>query len=303
VIAAVADDDGAGVVEDLRAALPDGVDLRVLPRGGGDLDGVGFLVPDAFADEGLPQLKHARQLEVVQVLSAGTDWIERHVPPWAALCNARGARDVPVAEWVVGALLGAATGLLAGVRRGRWEAGVEPAELAGSTVVVLGHGSIGEAVRVRLEPLGVRVVGVARRARAGVHAVGELPGLLAEADALVVLAPLTEATRGLVDAAVLGALRDGALVVNAGRGAVVDTDALLAELQAGRLRAVLDVTDPEPLPEGHPLWSLPNCVVTPHIGNTREMAEPLLSARIAENVRRWAAGEELLGPVDPDLGY
>ena len=99
-------------------------------------------------------------------------------------------------------------------------------------------------------------------------------------------------------------MEEHAWLVNVARGPHVVTDDLVEALRDGAIGgAGLDVTDPEPLPDGHPLWSLPNCVITPHVGNTREMAVPLLSARIAENVRRWAAGEELIGPVDPTLGY
>jgi phosphoglycerate dehydrogenase-like enzyme len=111
-------------------------------------------------------------------------------------------------------------------------------------------------------------------------------------------------TVGLIGRAELEVMEEHAWLVNVARGGHIVTDDLVAALRAGTIGgAGLDVTDPEPLPEGHPLWSLPNCVVTPHIGNTQAMAKPLLSARITENVRRWAAGEELIGPVDPALGY
>src|SRR4051812_19635521 len=168
-------------------------------------------------------------LRVVQVLWAGTDWIEDRVPAGVTLCNARGTRDVPVAEWVVGALLGATTGLL---RRARdhdehgWEH-YRPGEVAGSTVLVVGLGAIGQAVRRRLEALRAEVVGVAREPRPGIFGAADLPTLLPRADAVVVLTPLTDATHGMVDAAFLAALPDGALVLNAARGPVVETDALL----------------------------------------------------------------------------
>ena len=147
------------------------------------------------------------------------------------------------------------------------------------------------------------VVPVARTARDGVHAFTELPELLPTVDVVIVVLPATAETRGLVDAGFLARMKDGALLVNVGRGDVVVTDDLVAALRAGRVRAALDVTDPEPLPDGHPLWSEPRCLISPHTGNTPEMAEPLLRARVAENVRRWIADEPLLGLVDPAAGY
>jgi phosphoglycerate dehydrogenase-like enzyme len=227
----------------------------------------------------------------VQALSAGTDWIEERVPPWATLCNARGTRDVPVAEWVVGALLGDAYGQFTSARTRRWS-DATPRELLGATVLIVGFGSIGRAVERLLEPFGVTVIGVARNAREGVHATSELPALLGQADAVVVLAPLTAETRGLFDASLLARMRDGALFVNAGRGRVVDTDALVAELQSGRLRAVLDVVDPEPLPGGHPLWDT-TLAITPHNAGDTEAADERAIRFGAEQLVRFARGEPL----------
>jgi phosphoglycerate dehydrogenase-like enzyme len=282
VIATVTDAAVAG----LRAAAPPGVEVRRLSDG---LDGAEFVVP--AGEDQLEALEENRSLRVVQSLSAGTDWLEPHVPPWATLCNARGARDIPVAEWVIGALLGAAYGQFraAGARHWDYE---QPQELHGTTVLVLGHGSIGRAVEARLTAFGVRVIGVASRARNGVHGVDELHALLSAADAVVVLLPLTPATRGLVDAAVLTHMHDGALLVSAGRGAVVDTDALVAELASGRLRAVLDVTDPEPLPDGHPLWELA-LAITPHNAGDSPGGEERAIALAAAQLARFVRGEPL----------
>ena len=208
-------------------------------------------------------------------LSAGTDWVEDRLPPQATLCSARGARDRPVAEWVVAALLGAASRTLECARLDTWTER-EVTELGSWTVLVVGMGSIGRRVGQLLAPFGTTVVGVASRAREDVHGVEELPDLLPAADAVVLLTPLTERTRGLIGAAELAAMRDGALLVNAARGAVVDIDALLAEVGTGRLRAVLDVTDPEPLPDGHPLWTASGVLaITPHIaGDSRARPPP-----------------------------
>jgi phosphoglycerate dehydrogenase-like enzyme len=272
----------------LRAAAPPGVEVRPFD---GSLEGVVFAVPDHGMD--FRSLRSAPDLAVVQVMSAGTDWIEPYVPARAVLCNARGARDAPVAEWVVGALLGWTSRLLRSARDRVWEHD-EVLELASMTVVVLGHGSIGAAVAERLAPFGTRVIGVARSTRDGVRAVSELPSLLPAADALVVLAPLTGETRGMVDAAMLAQLRDGALVVNAGRGPVIETDALLAETASGRLSAVLDVVDPEPLPEDHPLWSAPGVLaITPHLAGDSAAADDRAAAFAARQLVRFAAGEPL----------
>jgi phosphoglycerate dehydrogenase-like enzyme len=159
-------------------------------------------------------------------------------------------------------------------------------------VLILGFGSIGRAVAARLEPFGVRVVGVASRPRDGVHGVDELGELLPAADAVVVLAPLTPATRELVDAGFLARMRDGALLVNAGRGAVVDSGALVAELAGGRLRAVLDVTDPEPLPAEHALWELA-LAITPHNAGDSAAADARAVALATDQLGRFARGEPL----------
>ena len=271
---------------------PDPVDVRRLPDG---LDAAVFVLPDWMDRETLEAMPRLGRLRVVQALSAGTDWIEARVPPWATLCNARGARDVAVAEWVVGALLGDAYGQFEAARSRRWSDAV-PRELHGATVLIVGFGSIGREVERHLEPFGVTVIGVARQARDGFHSVAELPHLVGQADAVVVLAPLTPETRGLVDAALLGRMRDGALFVNAGRGGVVDTAALVAELRSGRLRAVLDVVDPEPLPDDHPLWDLA-LAITPHNAGDSAAADERSVRFGAEQLVRFARGEPLLNVV------
>jgi phosphoglycerate dehydrogenase-like enzyme len=272
--------------------VPDGVEVRRLPDG---RDAAAFLLPDWEDRETLDVLPRLERLRVVQALSAGTDWIEARVPAWATLCNARGARDAAVAEWVVGALLGDAYGQFTAARTRRWSAAA-PRELQGATVLIVGFGSIGRALERRLEPFGVTVIGVARRARGRVRATAELPALVGQADAVVVLAPLTPGTTGLVDAALLARMRDGALLINAGRGGVVDTGALVAELKAGRLRAVLDVVDPEPLPDDHPLWELVTAI-TPHNAGDTAAADERAVRFAAEQLARFARDEPLLNVV------
>jgi phosphoglycerate dehydrogenase-like enzyme len=278
--------------EVVAGLAPDTVDVRRLPDG---RDDAAFVLPDWKDRETVQALPRLERMRVVQALSAGTDWIEALVPPWATLCNARGARDVPVAEWVIGALLGDAYGQFEAARSRRWSDAV-PRELHGATVLIIGYGSIGRDVERHLGPFGVTVIRVARHARDGVHAVGELPALMGQADAVVVLAPMTPETAGMVDAALLARMRDGALLVNAGRGRLVDTGALVAELETGRLRAVLDVVDPEPLPDEHPLWDLA-LAITPHNAGDTEAADERAVHFGAEQVVRFARGERLLNVV------
>ena len=267
---------------------PAGVEVLRLPDG---REAAAFILPDWEDRETIEALPQFEQVRVVQALSAGTDWIESRVPVWATLCNARGARDAAVAEWVVGALLGDAYGQFVAARTRRWS-DATPQELQSAHVLIVGFGSIGQAVKRRLEPFGVAVTGVARRARDGVRETAELPTLVAQADAVVVLTPLTPETKGMFDAALLARMRDGALLVNAARGRVVDTGALLAELQSGRLRAVLDVVDPEPLPDGHPLWEVA-LAITPHNAGDTAAADERAVRFGAGQLARFARGEPL----------
>jgi phosphoglycerate dehydrogenase-like enzyme len=283
-------------VQAVRDRAPDGVEVAAL-EDGVDLDGVDFLVPnhDSAVREAVPGLT---RLSVVQLLSAGSDSWEGVVPAQATLCSARGARDGPVTEWVLGALLGASTGLLHCARERAWDRDRHLDDLGGWTVLVVGLGSIGHMVQSRLQALGTTVIGVASHPRDGVHGVDELPALLPDADAVVLLTPLTEATRGLIGAGELAAMPDGSVLVNAARGPVVDTDALLAEVAGGRLRAVLDVTDPEPLPDDHPLWSAPGVLsITPHVGGDSPLGWQRAAALAGDQLARWRAGEELLNVV------
>jgi phosphoglycerate dehydrogenase-like enzyme len=284
-------------VDAIRERAPASAEILVLDEDP-DLSTVDFLVPDLGPTPIVDLLPELTGLSVVQVLTAGVDRLQEVVPPRATLCSARGARDGPVVEWILGALLGACTGLLERARRQSWDGRQPRADLEAWTVLVVGMGSIGQLLQSRLQALGTTVVGVASRPRDGVHGIDELGALLPDADAVVLLTPLVDATRGLIGAPQLGAMRDGALLINAARGPVVDTDALLAEVSTSRLSAVLDVTDPEPLPDGHPLWTAPGVLcVTPHMaGNTRVAA--VRSAQFAgDQLARWCAGEDLLNVV------
>lgn len=248
-------------------------------------------------DELLPRMP---RLRLVQTVYAGIEWLLPRVPRGVTVCNASGVHDGPVAEWVVGAILAMERRLLHFLQRqreGTWADEQDRGEiddLAGRTVLVLGYGSIGRAVEERLRPFGARVVGVARRARTGVYGRSALPELLPQADVVVLLLPLTPETERIVDERFLQLMKEDALLVNAARGALVDTDVLVAALAAGRVRAALDVTDPEPLPAGHALWRAPGVLITPHVAGASKRWRERAYVFVGDQLRRYAAGEPLL---------
>ncbi|HKN55656.1 MAG TPA: NAD(P)-dependent oxidoreductase [Amycolatopsis sp.] len=232
-------------------------------------------------------------LKLIQLLSAGAeDWVGK-VPDGVLLSTCRGAHGGSTAEWVVAVLLSMYRRLdffAAAQREQRWDR--QSADtLQGKRVLIVGAGDLGQHLRRRLIPFDARCTMVGMTAREGVHGVGELPGLLGLHDIVVLTVPLTSRTRGMVDAAFLAEMRDGAVLVNAARGQVVATEALLAELNAGRLRAALDVTDPEPPPPGHPLWTAPGLMLTPHVGGAVRGARARSYAVAAAEIARYAGGE------------
>jgi phosphoglycerate dehydrogenase-like enzyme len=290
--------------------VPAGVTLERLPAAGplpSRIEDAGFLVVSAEIAPRLPELiPLLPTLEVLQTLYAGVEWLLPLAPPGATVCNASGVHDVPVAEWILAAILAMEKRLpefLQRQREGLWDTEVNPVtaggeprlldELAGKTVVVLGHGSIGRALEERLRPLGCDVVGVARRPRPGVRGQEDLPDVLPEADIVVLLLPLTEETARIVDGEFLARMRTSALLVNAARGPLVDTEALEHALRAGQVRAALDVTDPEPLPQDHSLWSAPNVVITPHVAGASHRWLARAYRFVGDQIRRWALGEPL----------
>ncbi|MEU8538771.1 2-hydroxyacid dehydrogenase [Streptomyces sp. NPDC048717] len=247
------------------------------------------------------------RVRVVQTLSAGIDHVTPGIgslPSGVRLCNAKGVHEASTAELTLALILASLRGI-PGFVRGQdaeeWRSGFYPA-LADKTVLIVGYGSIGAAIEDRLTPFEcARVVRVARSPRMGehgpVHALDDLPELLPQADVVVLSTPLTPQTRHLADAAFLGRMKDGALLVNVARGPVVDTEALLKEVEAGRITAALDVTDPEPLPAGHPLWHAPGVLVTPHVGGSTSAFMPRAKRLLAAQLTRFAAGEEPVNVV------
>jgi phosphoglycerate dehydrogenase-like enzyme len=273
---------------------------RDVPDSVGD---VRFYVPPYMVGPRVAEvLARMSSLEVVQTLTAGVDNVRAQVPEGVTLCNGRGIHDTSTAELAVTLILASLRGIPDWVRaqdRHEWKPGWRPA-LADKRVLLVGYGAIGEAIERRLLPFEVEVTRVARSAREGVHAIDELPRLLPDADVVVLVVPLTDETRGLVDAAFLAAMPDGALLVNVSRGLVVDNQALVAELTSGRLRAAVDVVDPEPVPEDHPFWDAPGLLVSPHVGGASSAMWPRAHRLVRDQLHRYAAGEELVNVMSGD---
>lgn len=261
---------------------------------------VAFYVPEYMGPVTTLEVMRALPgLQVVQTLTAGVDDVHAHLPDGVTLCNAAGVHDASTAELAVGLAIAALRGFPGFVRaqdEGAWLHARHDA-LADRRVVLLGAGSVGSAIAGRLAPFEVDLQVVASTARDGVHGVDELAALLPAADVVILAVPYRPDTHHLVDAAFLAALPDGALVVNVARGSVVDTDALLAELESGRLRAALDVTDPEPLPADHRLWRAPNVLITPHVGGDTSAFLPRAWRLLQQQIDRFASGEPLANVV------
>jgi phosphoglycerate dehydrogenase-like enzyme len=250
-------------------------------------------VPDNGFLAALPRLK------LVQLLTAGAERFLGRLPEGVVLCNARGAHTPATAEWAVAATLAAQRGIPFFVREqvaGRWSFTTQ-SSLVGARVLIVGAGDIGATIGRMLAGFDVELTYVARTAREGVRPTADLPQLLPHADVVILIVPVTPETTGMVDAEFLAAMPDGALLVNAARGVVVHTDALVAELSSGRLRAAVDVTDPEPLPPDHPLWSVPGLLLTPHVGGEVPETGDRAAATVVDQLMRVLAGEPLVNVV------
>jgi phosphoglycerate dehydrogenase-like enzyme len=247
--------------------------------------------PELFAQ--LPRLR------VVQTLTAGVDHIRGAVPDGVVLCNGRGIHDTSTAELALTLILASLRGIPEFVRAqaaGQWQP-ERRESLADKRVLIVGYGQIGAAIEARVLPFEAEVVRVARRSRPGVHAIGELVALLPDADVVVLIPPGTAETRHLVDARLLSRMKAGALLVNVSRGSVVDHEALADALEDGRIRAALDVTDPEPLPTGHRLWRAPNLLISPHVGGASSAMWPRAYRVVRDQLERYARGLPLQNQV------
>lgn len=302
---------------DLHRLLPSGISLELIPLRPTQPVDVEFWIAPPWTHQAEQMLPFLRGLRVAQATVAGVDGLLRLMPAGVTLCDARGVHNISTAEWALAAIL-AATKYLplfddlrhAGVwsRRkeaeGLYDALHPPAtrrhypnilceELHGQHVLIVGYGAIGRAIEERLQPFGVNFTRVTRTPREGVRGIADLPELLPLADIVVLIVPFTKETTALIGAQQLALMKQGSLLMNAARGPVVDTTALLEALYAGRIRAAIDVTDPEPLPDGHPLWSAPNLLITPHIASSTPMFMVRAMQLAADQIGRYLRGEPL----------
>ena len=312
----------ATISADLLRDFPEGIELiPVSDKMDHDVE-IDVWIPDPYPGPAMRAWPRLHGVKLVLAMMAGTEWIPGTVGPHVTICNAHGAHNIPTAEWTLAAIL---TMLKyfplyldiqrSGVWKRRFEASAHYAaitgdkramyppvlqeELTGKTVMLVGYGAIGKEIERLLTPFDVRLLRVARRARTEprVHAVGELDSLLPQAEVVVLILPFTPESRGLIGRRQLALMQQGALLVNAARGPIVDTDALVQALQSGRIRAALDVTDPEPLPEGHPLWNCPNLLLTPHVGASTPQFAPRALRTAADELGRYMKGQPLKNVV------
>lgn len=303
---------------ELLRVMPENVELIPLADGLDHPVEVDVWIPDPYSTRALRVWPHLHGVRLVLSLMAGTEWIPGTVGPQVTICNARGAHNICTAEWTLMAILAMLkyVPLYVDIQRsGDWRRRSEASrlyqqlshdqriyhppvkleELTGKTVLIVGHGSIGKDIERFLAPFYVEIIRVARTARTQplVHPVAELESLLPDADVIVLILPLTEESKGLIGPKQFGLMRQGALLVNAARGGIVQTDALVDALNAGKIRAALDVTDPEPLPIDHPLWHCPNLFITPHIGGSSPQFDARSLQVAAGELRRYMNGEPL----------
>ena len=312
----------ATINAELLRDFPEGIELTpVSDKMDRDVE-IEVWIPDPYSTKAMRAWPRLRGVKLVLSMLAGTEWIPGTVGPHVTICNAHGAHNVPTAEWTVAAIFAMLKYFplyldiqKSGVWKRRFEAAahytaitgdasavyppVLQEELCGKTVMLVGYGEIGKEIERMLAPFAVELVRVARSARMDpeVHAVSELDSLLPKADVVVLILPATAESRGLMGTPQFALMGQGALLVNAARGPIVDTDALVAALQAGKIRAALDVTDPEPLPEGHPLWSCPNLLITPHVAASTPQFSPRALRTAADELRRYMKGEPLKNVV------
>ena len=308
----------ATISADLLRDFPDGIDLvSVSDKMDHDVE-IEVWIPDPYSTKAIRAWPRLRGVKLVLSMMAGTEWIPPVVGPHVTICNAHGAHNISTAEWTVASILAMLKYFpfyLEVQRAGQWKLRFKASqhfvdltgdtrpiyppvmveELTGKIVLLVGYGSIGKEIERMLAPFHVELVRVARSARTEpkVHAVDELDSLLPQAEIVILILPSTAETRGLIGASQFALMRQGALLVNAARGPIVDTNALMAALQSGKIRAALDVTDPEPLPDGHPLWSCPNLLITPHVGGSSPQFSPRALRVAADELRRYISGEPL----------
>jgi len=302
--------------------FPADVELVPLPDTSDHAIDIDVWIPDPYSVKAIQLWPQLRGVKLVLCMMAGTEWIPGLVGPHVTICNARGAHNVSTAEWTVSAILGLLKHFpfylqmqQEGVWKRRFESPARYAaitgdhrvlyppvmleELTGKKVLLVGHGSIGQEIERMLAPFRVQLTRVARTARnhPEVHAVSELDSLLPQAEIVILILPHTAESDKLIGASQLALMQQGALLVNAARGPIVDTDALVEALRSGRIRAALDVTDPEPLPAHHPLWSCPNLLLTPHVAGSTPQFAPRALQVAAKELAHYLQGEPLENAV------
>jgi phosphoglycerate dehydrogenase-like enzyme len=307
---------------ELFSDFPQGVELIPLPNSLDHEIDIDVWIPDPYPARAIKTWPHLRGVRLVLALLAGTEWIPGVVGAHVTICNAHGAHNISTAEWTVASILAMLKYFpfyLDLQRAGQWKRRFEASaryagitgdtrsiyppvmleELTGKTVLLVGYGAIGKEIERMLAPFDVEMLRVAHTARSEppVHAVSDLDSLLPRAEIVVLILPSTAETRWLIGRRQLALMKQGALLVNAARGPIVDTNALVDALHAGRIRAALDVTDPEPLPDGHPLWSCPNLLLTPHVGGSSPQFAPRSLRTAAGELRRYISGEPLRNVV------
>ena len=316
----------AVLATDLFSDFPKEVELIPLPDSLNHEVDIDVWIPDPYAGRAKKIWPHLRGVRLVLALMAGTELVPEIVGPHVTICNAHCSHNISTAEWTVSAMLAMLKYFpfyLDVQRLGEWKLRFEASahyaaitgdqrplyppvmleELTGKRVLMVGYGEIGKEIERMLGPFSVELTRVARTARANpkVHAVSELDSLLPQAEIVVLILPDTPESHGLMGARQLALLPQGALLVNAARGPIVQTDALVVALQSGHIRAALDVTDPEPLPDGHPLWSCPNLLITPHVAGSTPQFAPRAVRTAAAELRRYIAGEPLHNVVRPSI--
>jgi phosphoglycerate dehydrogenase-like enzyme len=312
----------ANLAADLFAGFPSEIELIALP---GDLDHdveIDVWIPDPYPTRAMRIVPRLRGVKLVLSLMAGTEWIPGAMGPHVTICNARGAHNISTAEWTLSAILAMLKYFplfldiqRSGEWKGRFKATAHYAqisgdprplyppvmleELTGKTVLLVGYGSIGQEIERMLEPFRVEILRIARSARTEplVHPVSVLDNLLPQVQIVVLILPSTAETHWLINARQFELMQQGALLINAARGPIVNTDALVGALLSGKIRAALDVTDPEPLPLGHPLWTCPNLLITPHVGGSSPQFAPRAIKIAADELHRYIAGEPLRNVV------
>jgi len=264
---------------------------------------------DPAAAAEFPNAVHsAPDLEWIQLPYAGIENFAASLDPSRIWTCGKGVYADPVAEHIITLTLAGFRDLHTSIPATSWPR-QEGRNLLGAKVTVIGGGGITESLLRLLEPWGTTTTVVRRTLEpppgaARTVSMAQAHDVVANADVVVLAAALTAETRGMVDAEFLAAMHNDAWLVNVARGGLVVTDDLVEALVEGTIAgAALDVTDPEPLPDGHPLWDLSNCIITPHVGNTPDMGLPLIAERVRRNVERWIAGDELIGLVDVEAGY